>query len=294
MNIEPFFVPYTALDRLPGQRVWVLAPHADDEVFGCGASLALLAAAGAEIRVCVVTGGAACGSTQGDIIEQRERESHAAAAILGYPAPDFWRLEDGQLARDRTALETRLAQYLNGWQPDLVLAPSPWEMHPDHRALAEALLARLDLLDGTCQLALYEVGNPLQPNSLIGLSTEMLALKQQAMACFVSQEALNNYAQVIAALNRFRTYTLSGYAAAEAFLLLSRDAAMACFGREMPSRLSLALHQAKREIAAAQAAQYQAEARLVALQASRSWRITEPLRQLASCWRRLSPRSAGQ
>ncbi|MEO5342821.1 MAG: PIG-L family deacetylase [Gammaproteobacteria bacterium SHHR-1] len=280
MSIEPWFVPYQALACLPGRRVTLLAPHADDEVFGCAGSLALLAAAGAQIRVCVVTSGDACGSELTDIVRQREGESTAAAALLGYPPPQFWRLPDGRLSQNQTALAARLEQHLTQWRPDLILAPSPWEMHPDHRALAETLLARLDLLAPGCRLGLYEVGNPLQPNALVGLNAETLARKQQAMACFVSQEPLNNYAEVIGCLNRFRTFTLHGFAAAEAYVLLTGDEARAFFTQARPDRLSLALHQANQALAQAQQARQQAETALAAIQASRSWRWSAPLRWL--------------
>ena len=38
-------------------RILVLAPHMDDEVFGCGGTLALAAAAGSEVRVVFITDG---------------------------------------------------------------------------------------------------------------------------------------------------------------------------------------------------------------------------------------------
>ena len=56
MNLEHFFTPYEAVSSLPGDTVAVLAPHADDEVFGCGGALSLLARRGARIEVVVVSG----------------------------------------------------------------------------------------------------------------------------------------------------------------------------------------------------------------------------------------------
>ncbi len=57
MNLEHFFTPYECLKTLPGKRVVVLAPHPDDEVFGCGGTLAQMAATGAEIEIIVFTDG---------------------------------------------------------------------------------------------------------------------------------------------------------------------------------------------------------------------------------------------
>ena len=66
-------------------RVLVFAPHPDDEVFGCGGLLALLAACGASIGVHVVTDGGY--GKFGQNKDARKAESRSAADLLGYPPP---------------------------------------------------------------------------------------------------------------------------------------------------------------------------------------------------------------
>ena len=69
------------------RRVLVLAPHPDDEVFGCGGALADLAARGAAVDVLVLTDGAAAGAATSRgarrIAARRAAESRAALALLG-------------------------------------------------------------------------------------------------------------------------------------------------------------------------------------------------------------------
>ena len=76
---ETELVPYQALGPLAIGSLMVLAPHPDDEVFGCGGVLALAVAQQVRTQVIVLTDGAA----GGDFVE-REAESRAAARTLGY------------------------------------------------------------------------------------------------------------------------------------------------------------------------------------------------------------------
>lgn len=198
-----------------GRRVLVFAPHPDDEVFGCGGTLGLLAADGAEISVVVVSDGA-LGGNAADLVDIRESESRAAAQVLGYAPPNFWRLPDRGVRYDETLVARMLAAIVST-QADLVFAPAITELHPDHQAVALAAAEALRRLGGTLRLALYEIGAPLPANTLVDIST-VVAQKLQAMHCFPSQLAEQPYADRIAALNRYRAYSLGPQAmAAEAF-----------------------------------------------------------------------------
>jgi LmbE family N-acetylglucosaminyl deacetylase/glycosyltransferase involved in cell wall biosynthesis len=214
-----------AASPLPAmRRVLVLAPHADDEVFGCGGTLYRLAQSGATITVIVVSDGVPDGSAgEGDtapVIAEREAESRAAATILGYPSPAFWRLPDRGV-RYCEALVERVLDATRKTDADLVFAPALSELHPDHQALALAAGEALRRLGGERHVAFYEVSAPLLPNVLIDI-TAAEEPKRAAMLCFRSQLGRQPYDEHIAALNRYRSYTLgNGVRAAEAFLMAS-------------------------------------------------------------------------
>ena len=204
---ENLLVPYAAMPLPACVGAIVFAPHADDEVFGCGATLALHAAAGAAITVIVLTDGVARAAT--DVAEEmavREAESKAAAAHLGLPAPIFWRLPDRGLAYGGALVE-RLIETIATSGADLVYAPSLFEVHPDHRVTAMAALEAVRRLGGERRIAFYEVGAPGRPNALIDI-TSVLEKKRAAMRCFVSQLRHQRYDEQIEALNRYRAYTL--------------------------------------------------------------------------------------
>lgn len=207
----------STLDQLnlpESPRVLVLAPHPDDEVFGCGGLLALLAADGAEIQVVIVTDGGY--GEFGKDKEIRKSESLAAAEILGYPPPKFWDLPAFHLRFDEQ-LVRRVFDCIDGFKPNLVLAPSVWEVHPDHQALALATMEAARRGDRAGALLTYEVGSPLQANVLIDVSS-VQERKQSAMHRFQSQLAVQAFDRHIDGLNRYRTYSLArGAVAAEAY-----------------------------------------------------------------------------
>lgn len=193
------------------QRPVLLAPHPDDEVFGCGGLLALWSKEGVQAKVVVLTGGQAQGEGM-----QRQAESQIAASQLGNYCLDFWSLPDREL-RCTQALVQRIATYLKEVQADILLVPALHEPHPDHQACALAALWSLAKLPQIIDLCFYESGTALVHFTHVVDITSVQAQKMQAMRAFGSQEEVQPYSSRIAALNHFRALTLGPHAqAAEA------------------------------------------------------------------------------
>lgn len=213
---EQTLVPFVATPVPALRRVLVLAPHPDDEVFGCGGTLALHVQQGAQVRVLLMSSGALGGEPA-----IRELESARAAQVLGCPAPEFWRLPDRGLVYGEDLVEQLRAE-MDAWAPDRVYVTSLWEVHPDHRGLALAALEAARRCVHPLSLAFYEVGAALRPNTLHDI-TPVWAAKQAAMLAFESQLAGQDYAGQVAGLNRFRAYSLGPQVvAAEAFEVLTQ------------------------------------------------------------------------
>ena len=102
MREETELVPYAA-GRLDGSPLLVLAPHPDDEIFGCGGVLAQAKGSGVEVHVVILTDGSAQGEA-----ETRRAEAVEAARRLGLPEPTFWGLTDRTLRPDDDDLLNRL------------------------------------------------------------------------------------------------------------------------------------------------------------------------------------------
>lgn len=208
---------------LRGIRVLVLAPHPDDEVFGCGGTMMLLAAAGARLTCVVLTDGAGRSVDPEDTVRIREAESCAAAAVLNVASPKFWRLPDGKLG-DQLELKSRLHEFIDRTGCELLLLPSAFERHPDHYALSVLATTVARNLEAPIELAFYEVGEPLAFTTLVDIST-VLSRKIDAMRCFQSELRFQPYDKQIEGLNRYRSYTATSPSAqaAEAFLVIQAD-----------------------------------------------------------------------
>jgi LmbE family N-acetylglucosaminyl deacetylase len=227
------------LDRPPGSRVLVLAPHMDDETLGCGGSLHRHILAGEAVTVAYLTDG-----RKGDpalnarplpphererledaLAAARREEARHSAAILGVTDLRFLGNRDQEL---RVTPHTRgqVRKLLEELAPDLVYLPFPTDHHPDHRATNRIFLAALSACRGIdpplcCG---FEVWAPIEPNCLVDI-TSVADIKQQALEQFTSQMATIDYSRCIMGLHAYRSIVhLQGRGFAEAFVLLTAAA----------------------------------------------------------------------
>ena len=131
-------------DLLRGaRRLFVVAPHPDDEVLGCGGVIRQHARRGGEVLVVAVTDGEACYPgeshwTPDRLSDARRVELHAALRALGVPSPQIAHLglPDGGISAQEANLERWLTLAVQ--EGDLVLAPWRFDGHPDHEAAGRA------------------------------------------------------------------------------------------------------------------------------------------------------------
>lgn len=131
-----------------GRRALMVAPHQDDEAFGCGGTLHLLARAGAHVHVVIVARGD--GGLDGSArVEQREAESRDGCERLGLSPPAFLRVPTPALREDPGQAARALSGAAGEQRWDLVFLPSPLERHATHRAvLLAGLMADLEAAPG--------------------------------------------------------------------------------------------------------------------------------------------------
>ena len=312
------FYAQTKNGTLPAAtRVLVLAPHPDDEIFGCGGCLALYRSVGASVHVHILTDGAGLSQPEERVAIRQRRfaESDAALSLLDIPPASHANLPDRGLA-GHPSLSDDIAQLIEQHRPDVIFAPSTWEIHPDHLATARATLLAAQSHAKTerwpLTVLLYEIGSPLRAELLIDV-TPVWEVKEKAMRAFISQLSQQDYLRHITALNTYRTYTLpASISHAEALIPITHDQLLTqsadCLAHD-PEKHALrnALIKADAEseqqlaaLAVLQRAENEARAALhlarneitylrqmqADLLNSTSWQITAPLRWLIRHFRR--------
>jgi LmbE family N-acetylglucosaminyl deacetylase len=119
------------LDRI--SRALVIAPHPDDEVLGCGGTIARLAKMGCEVHVAIVTRGRQprFDVVSVEAVQGEAREAHELLGVkhthwLDLPAAELDQMAHADLNR---ALGTLLAEVT----PDTVFLPFVGDLHLDHQ-----------------------------------------------------------------------------------------------------------------------------------------------------------------
>lgn len=124
------------------RRVLVVAAHPDDDVLGCGATIARLAAEGAEVAVQFVADGVtsrADGAPQD--VESRQADARAALSELGVSETRFGGLVDNALDTVPMLDIARLvSSSVSELEPDSVLTHALADLNIDHRITADAAL----------------------------------------------------------------------------------------------------------------------------------------------------------
>jgi len=226
------------LDRPPGSRILVLAPHMDDEALGCGGSLHRHVLAGESVTVAYLTDGRKgdpalnvlelpadeCERREERLVAVRCDEARRSAAVLGVRDLRFLGNRDQELVvSPKTRRQVR--ELLEEVRPDLVYLPFPTDHHPDHRATNRIFLSALAATRGLDppMCCGFEVWTPIVPNCLVDI-TGVIDVKRRALDQFASQMSSIDFGRCILGLHAYRSMIhLRGRGYAEAFVLLPAD-----------------------------------------------------------------------
>ena len=174
-------------------KVLIISAHPDDEVLGCGGTIAYHVAKGDTVKVLYLSEGVTSRSEIGKIydwtkeIEERETFARAAANILGFEILDFFRYPNLRM-RDMSMLDIvkRIDQEIRKYSPNWIYTNHAGDMNSDHAVTFEATLTacrpRFNL--SVNSIFTYEVpsstewGSPLLgpsyiPNRFIGIKNFM-------------------------------------------------------------------------------------------------------------------------
>jgi len=204
--------PLPKLLNLPEQaNILVIAPHSDDETFGCGGTLALLRQKACHIKVVIMTDGSQgdpLGYSHGDVVNCRQRESIAALKLLGIDDIVFLGEADGHFRYTPTIAE-QLTSILDSFVADWLFIPSVLDYHRDHIAISLSVLSVWQQRGFRERVFLYEIWEPVPATWIVNVSS-VVALKQQAMQCYQLPLKYGDYSDAVTAIMRYRGFYLMG------------------------------------------------------------------------------------
>jgi len=219
------------LSGASNRSVLVLAPHPDDETFGCGGTIRMLTESGVAVDVAFLTrgelgievGGAVPAEVRQQLAQTRSEEAQAACAVLGVRRVFFLDGQDTRLA-DQPQLIAAIQGLLAQEPYERVFCPWPHDGHDDHQAtflwLRHALAGDPRLLPQ--HFWLYEVWKPLTANTFVPID-HTLPAKRRAIEQYRSQLAQLNYCEGFLGLAAYRSLFCPASRYAEAFWVCNRD-----------------------------------------------------------------------
>lgn len=220
------------------KKVLVIAPHADDEVLGCGATISKLSKQGIDFYVLIATN-ASVGAPElftADLIRQVRSEALEAHKIIGVKETAFLELPAPALDQyPRYKIANEIAAVIKRFEVDTVFIPHRGDCHKDHAIIHECAMVACRPLANSKVTAVYayetlsetEWGEPVAadafvPTKYVTFSTEEFTIKLDAMSCFKSQLygfPASRSLEAIDALAKYRGCTVTA-ARAEAFEVL--------------------------------------------------------------------------
>ena len=219
------------------KKVLILAAHADDDILGCGGTMAKHSDQGDEVSVLFLTNGVGARG-KGDSISQnidfRDQAAEKALAIVGAKLLDRLDFPDNAIdSLPRIKVIRAVENVINIYRPDVIYTHHGGDLNVDHRRALEAVMTacRPQPESSVSKIYSFEVAsstgwqgntlfNPFVPNHYVEI-TEQLDRKMEALGAYEEEMRAFPHARSIEALQHLARWRGSqvGVAAAEAFVV---------------------------------------------------------------------------
>lgn len=121
-------------------KIMVVAAHMDDEVLGCGGTIAQHTAVGDEVRVLYVCSRAYFNEVREEWIKREESCAANALRVLGVQEHEFLQLRDEQLDHKVIDVVKPIEERIVAFQPDVLYVNHRGDNNQDHRAVFNAVM----------------------------------------------------------------------------------------------------------------------------------------------------------
>lgn len=217
------------------RSILVVAAHPDDEVLGCGGTIAKWKRRGDEVHVLLMTDGegARVGNDE-TLIKIRNKAAVAANVLLGTDSLHALKLPDNRMDSVSLLDVVKIIEdYIGRFHPDVVLTHHVGDVNIDHRIVHDAVIAACRPQPGFSvnELLFFEIpsstewrppgsGPPFVPNVFVDVS-DCFENKAAALQAYKNELRIFPHprsVEAIQALARWRG-AMVGVPMAEAFML---------------------------------------------------------------------------
>lgn len=224
------------MTELKMENVLVVAAHPDDEVLGCGGTMARLTRSGASVHITILgTGLTSRGQSAPEEIASLREEARSCARTLGVEDISFFDFPDNQFdSRPLLDVIKTIEEQIDRLCPDTVITHHRADLNVDHVITHRAVMTATRPtgagqpvstvltfeVPSSTEWAFDQFG-PFSPNYFVDI-TDTIDLKAQALACYSGESRPFPHprsAQLLRSLSQVRGSSV-GLRAAEAFELV--------------------------------------------------------------------------
>ncbi|OHE76668.1 MAG: GlcNAc-PI de-N-acetylase [Verrucomicrobia bacterium RIFCSPHIGHO2_12_FULL_41_10] len=219
------------------KTILVFAAHPDDEVLGCGGTIARYAHEEADVHIVFFTDGINARSKNKEVIAEcaaRKEGAKAAARILGAQLVIFGDFPDNRMdSVDFLDIVQFIERQVNFYTPEMILTHHANDLNVDHRLVHQAVVTACRPQPDHCvhTLLFFEVPSSTEwqtpasasvfaPNWFVDI-TKYMSIRVRALEAYVEEMRTWPHSRSFHAvehLARWRGATV-GFEAAEAFML---------------------------------------------------------------------------
>lgn len=222
-------------------KILIVSAHPDDEVLGCGGTIARHADAGDQVHILIVAEGSTSRQTTRDRVKVHgeltslRNAANTASLILGAAGVELLDLPDNRLdSIDRLDLIKHVESRIDRHKPEVVYVHHSGDVNIDHRRLHEAVVTACRPTPGHTvkRLLSFEIPSSsewqtpgsapfFQPNWFVDIS-DQIHLKREALMAYASEMRPWPHARSLEAVEHLARWRGAqvGVEAAEAFCLL--------------------------------------------------------------------------
>jgi N-acetylglucosamine malate deacetylase 1 len=217
------------------KNILVIAAHPDDEILGCGGTIALHVKNGEQCHILFIADGESSRGTKDSVtITERKAKSAEAQKVIGANHPLFLDFEDNQMDKiPILEIVKKIEAIINRIQPSVIYTHHSGDLNVDHMIVNKAVLTACRPQPNFCVREIYSfeilsstgwsspyAHNNFVPNKYVDVSSTF-DKKITALMCYEKEMREFPHArsvESVKALSAFRGTTV-GFFKAEAFMV---------------------------------------------------------------------------